>query len=352
MKDFFLGLLKFLVILAILGVVGLFLMYKCTKSVSEGVNEMHNPKNYAISIKDFVRYTLAEAHPEFANYGYYDSELKIKTNSKIRQLADKEDDPEKASYKIALETLSKNGTDFEKRYAGNLLKTYNALKIDLTPYKVDEEYDFKWHFTEKNSRVRFTVSLGLLSYYDADSWDLDRYTEYLETGVFEAAPDVSYIKPEDDDSYIEPEDEDLGRGDLCEDIDADPVRELIHARICDQYNGWYTNDKIMSKAFYSVFQKAQQVDDSEVGWPDWDYWYKYYGDVKAQLSSVMVDKETESSAIAHIALYYPERHNNECIFIDLPMVYENGNWFVDDIICYEDNTRHSLKETANKKINQ
>jgi hypothetical protein len=34
----------------------------------------------------------------------------------------------------------------------------------------------------------------------------------------------------------------------------------------------------------------------------------------------------------------------------MPMVYENGNWFVDDIISYDDDGKFSLRESAESVI--
>ncbi len=337
MKKFLLY--TFIIILTLVVAAGgiLYLLKVTAETVVETIDDVYDVKNYTVYIDDCVRYTLASVHPSDT---YGSTELESKADRKIEEYASSYDDVDQPSYKLALEKLSKEGNSFEKKYATNLLKIYNGLKIDLTPFEKDKEKDYKYRFMEKNSRVHFTASVGVLCLFDADIWDLGRYAEYLETGVFENAPATS---------YDETDDEELGRGDeVDEDIEYDPVVDLIHARICDQYNGWYSDDKIMSKAFYSIFRKAQQSDDSEVGWPDWDYWHCTQG-AEAKLSSIEVEKKTETSAIAHVVLFYSEL--DEYKSVDMPMVYENGNWFVDDIISYEGDTRYSLKEAAKKKSN-
>lgn len=337
MKSCLIKGLIILVCLVLAAGVILYIVKETADAVVETIDDVYDVKNYTTYIDDGVRYTLASVHPSDS---YASAELESKADRKIEEYASSFDDVDQPSYKLALEKLSKEGNSFEKKYAANLLKIYNGLEIDLTPFEKDKEKEYKYRFMEKNSRVHFTVSVGVLCLFDADIWDLGRYAEYLETGVFENAPATS---------YDETDEEELGKGsDVDEDIDVDPVVELIHARICDKYNGRYTDDKIMSKAFYSIFRKAQQADESEIGWPDWDYWRCTQG-AEAKLSSIEVEKKTETSAIAHVVLSYPELDKYKAV--DMPMVYENGNWFVDDIISYEGDVRYSLKEAANKKIN-
>lgn len=325
---------KGLVILVCLVVVAgaiLWTVKELSETVVETIDDSNDVKNYTVFIDDCVRYTLSCAHPDYAYIGS-NAELESKADRKIEEYASAYD-ADQPSYKLALEKLGKEGNSFEKNYAIGLLKKYNGLKIDLTPFEKDKEKAYKYRFKERNSRVNFTVSVGVLCSCDADIWDLGRYTEYLETGVFEEAPTSSNDEP----------DEELGRGDLCEDVDVDPAVELIHARICDQYNGWYTDDKIMSKSFYTLFRKAQQTDDSEIGWPDWSYWECSNG-AYAELSTVEVELKSSSTAVAHIVLSYPE--NSSSLKVDMPMVYENGNWFVDDIISYEKDGKFSLRKSA------
>ena len=121
------------------------------------------------------------------------------------------------------------------------------------------------------------------------------------------------------------------------------IKEAIKTRIRNQYNSRYNNNEIMSSDFYSIFSKAQQLDDSEVGWPDWNIW-DWSNGLYAEIFSVNVEIITKSNAIAHVILFYPE--NGEYRDINFPMVYEKGNWYVDDIQeVYE---KYSLKEVAKR----
>lgn len=179
---------KFLEVLFAILIVGgaiCYAGYLIFSSVDEAIDESKNTSNYSVFIEDAVRYTLACADPKYAYMDFDNTELQSKTDSKIEEIAS-DIDEDKPSYKIALEQLSKNGSSFEKQYASGLLKIYNNLKINLTPFEKDNEASVK--FQETNSRVHFTATLGLLCYCSADSWDLGRYTKYLETGVFEKAP--------------------------------------------------------------------------------------------------------------------------------------------------------------------
>lgn len=189
MKKFLLY--TFIVILSLVVAAGgiLYLLKVTADTVVETIDDTYDVKNYTTYVDDCVRYTLASVHPSATNGS---TELESKADSKIEEYASSFDDPDQPSYKLALEKLSKDGNSFEKKYAANLLKIYNGLKIDLTPFEKDKEKDYKYRFMEKNSRVHFTVSVGVLCLFDADIWDLGRYAEYLETGVFEDAPDASY----------------------------------------------------------------------------------------------------------------------------------------------------------------
>ena len=104
----------------------------------------------------------------------------------------------------------------------------------------------------------------------------------------------------------------------------------------------------MSDAFYTLFTAAQQADDSEIGWPDWDYWNCTNGP-DANLSSVDVEIKSTNTAVAHVVLSYPEAGSFKKV--DMPMVYENGNWFVDDIISYNGNEKFSLRDSAEYILN-
>ena len=189
MKKFLLY--TFIVIFSLVVAAGgiLYLLKVTADTVVETIDDVYDVKNYTTYIDDCVRYTLASVHP---NNSYSSTELESKADRKIEEYASSFDDIDQPSYKLALERLCEEGNSFERNYAANLLKIYNGLKINLTPFEKDKEKDYKYRFTETNSRVHFTVSVGVLCLCDADIWDLGRYAEYLETGVFEDAPDASY----------------------------------------------------------------------------------------------------------------------------------------------------------------
>ena len=185
MKKFLLGLLNAIIVIVSLAIAGFYLL----KVFVESVEETYDAKNYQVYIEDGVRYTLASAHPKYAYIDFDNSELQSKTDTKIDKIASSIEDVDKPGYKIALEKLIKEGSPFEKKYSAGLLDIYNSLKLDFSPYQRDKEKNYNYTFQEKNSRVRFTVSVGSLAMINADIWDLDRYTKYLETGKFEDAPD-------------------------------------------------------------------------------------------------------------------------------------------------------------------
>ena len=61
-----------------------------------------------------------------------------------------------------------------------------------------------------------------------------------------------------------------------------------------------------------------------------------------------VEIKSTNTAVAHVVLSYPE--TGSFTKVDMPMVYENGNWFVDDIISYENNGKLSLRKSAEAVI--
>ena len=304
----------------------------------EGIEEIRNVTpsqaytfaDYEVFIEDAVRYILVEAHPN-SFFESYNSELSSKTRSKINKIADKIESFDKPRYKMALGQVSEESSGYEKKYATWLLDIYNNLNIDIVSIQEDNKHEY--HFIEKNSRVNFTANIGFFSYVSPDTWDMERYIEYLETGIFPAAPNNEQEEANDE-SYLMK---------VYEDENIDPVVKPIYIRIYNQYSGKYTDNQIMSKAFYSTFNKAQQLNDSEMGWPDWDYWEQTQG-AYAKLNSVSVDLISSTSAMAHITLFYPE--NGDYTTVDMPMVYEENGWYVDDIISYENDEPFSLKQAA------
>jgi len=163
------------------------------KDVAEMAVESLSPKrtafqDYGVYIEDAVRYILANAHPEYAYFDFENAELSSKTENKIENIAGKIDDISQPRYKLALTQLSTTGSQYEKKYSTRLLQIYNELELNITSVQQDEQYEFVYHFKEENSRVHFTTGLSVLLYCTPDVWDIKRYMEYLETGVFKNAP--------------------------------------------------------------------------------------------------------------------------------------------------------------------
>lgn len=294
--------------------------------------EIQGPETWAVEIEDYYRAQVALGF----DYLFYDKDAVDELAKNLDELAENIYDAhlldeDVAKYKLALEQMASNNAG-----AAELLQSYNSIDVKFSEWtkQADQKGFSVWTANEENTGIKVIFKNNV-----AMEWDVELDEETL----------VTFMEKVAERYQTQQQSEEWGRGsEVDEDIDVDPVIELIHARICDQYAGRYKDDKIMSRAFYSVFRKAQQAEESEVGWPDWDYWRCTQG-AEAKLSSVEIEKDTETSAIAHVVLFYPE--SDEYKSVDMPMVYENDNWFVDDIICYERNTRFSLKETANKKSN-
>jgi len=122
--------------------------------------------------------------------------------------------------------------------------------------------------------------------------------------------------------------------------------EIIINRIEQVYKGQLTDQQIMSAQFYSVFHRAQEQSQDETGWPDWDYWRCTQGD-DPEMSITNVEVYEGDRATVSIDLKFPDY----IVKVELPMVYENDDWFVDDIITHKDGDTWSLKEVAQSLIN-
>jgi len=121
---------------------------------------------------------------------------------------------------------------------------------------------------------------------------------------------------------------------------------IIIDRIEQVYKGQLTDQQIMSAQFYSVFHRAQEQSQDETGWPDWDYWRCTQGD-DPEMSITDVEIFDGDRAMVKINLTF----ENGITQVELPMVYENDDWFVDDIITHKDGDTWSLKEAAQSLIN-
>lgn len=208
-------------------------------------------------------------------------------------------------------------------FAQEMLGYYEGLSINISE-PVSEETESKeekvWSIQEINSQVNFRFRLNVKE----DTWNVVPKSE------------------EDIDMYMW---RILLTKKQSEDDELQQIKKAIKTRIKNQYSNRYNNKEIMSGDFYSVFSKAQEKDESEVGWPDWNIW-DCSQCCYAEIFSINVEVISKTNSIAHVILFYPE--NGKYLDIDFPMVYENGDWYVDDIQEVEE--KYSLKESAQKII--
>lgn len=321
MKKFLIVFFSIVAALAIMVLGGLYLLKEVSGSVVDAMNEVDDINNYTTFIDDEVRFCLANAHPQFAYADLDNAELESKTMSRIEEIASSNDDADKPSYKLALTKLSKDGNAYEKKYAERLLKIYNELKIDLTPFEKDETNEHKWHFQEKNSRVRFRASIGVLSLVDADEWDLDRYTEYLETGKFKDAPAA---KSESNNSK-----------------NGVTVQQFI----TDLYNNKIQDEDAMSKDFFDSSNAAIDWDNMDE-WTDFTengYW-KYPNNTTHKFCIVKVNKVDGTNGFYQAVVRISTQGGNR--LVQLSLMTKGSSYCVTDIctlsndemleICYSD----------------
>lgn len=285
--------------------------------------------DYNTEIEDAVRTFLASTELR-ANYMLEDDAEEF-VDDLYREFETSDDDTD---FKSLLEKKANKGN----RYADEMLKYYERLSIDLTkPVLKDSDMESKkkWSFQEKNSKISFEFTLHnymwetMWEITPIDEEDIEKYMLRILTGY---------------DNKTQEEDDELQQ-----------IEEAIKTRIRNQYNNRYNDNEIMSGDFYSVFSKAQEkyisdidcTDCDIIGWPDWDIWECTNGPY-AEIFSVDVEIITKSNAIAHVKLIYPE--NGEYRDIDFPMVYEKGNWYVDDIINITNS--YSIKDMAQSIVDK
>ena len=302
------------------------------------------PEDYQVQINDAVKFYLASS--DFLIEYNQDDKAEEFYDAIIDEFNATENEDE--GFKRLLNEKVAEGNKYAKKvYFG-----YDKANILLSPYKLVEEN--VWEFEELGSEIHFTFSITSTS--SKEEWtiepnlkDIEKYMwkKYLGEEALQELRDLGM----DVDSVFDAtmneagEDEELGRGDICEDIDD---AECISIRIRNRYKGLYSDKEIMSDAFYTLFTAAQQADESEIGWPDWDYWNCTNG-LDANLSSIDVELMTLTAAIAHVVLSYPEDGSSKKV--DMPMVNEYGDWYVDDIISYDDDGKFSLRESAEYILN-
>ena len=286
---------------------------------------IQGPENWTVEIEDSYRVQMALGF----DYLVYDEDAVDELADAVEELATKYYDvnlwkENVAQYKLALEQMAPNNAG-----AAELLQIYNSLDVKFSEFVEQPQNDgfSVWTAIEENTGIKVTFKNN-----SALEWDLELDEETW----------VAYMT-KDAEKYVSQQQEELGLGSETEDMDENPVVELIRSRISAQYDGVYTDKQIMSTAFYALFQKAQQTDDSEIGWPSWDYWNCTQG-AYAKLSSVDIEVKSTTSAVAYIVLSYPE--NGSSTKVAMPMVRENGNWYVDDIISDIDGESFSLRKSA------
>lgn len=278
---------------------------------------IQGPDTWTVEIEDSYRAQIALGF----DYLVYDKDAVDELANQIDDAAEKQYDAHLldenvAKYKLALEQMAPNNAG-----AAELLQVYNSLEVKFSEWTKQEDIEgfSVWTANEENTGIKVIFKNN-----SAMEWDLE-----LDEETFVA--------------YMEKVATHMGAKNA---IDEDEIEDAISKRIEAQYEDRMPDDKIMSKTFYSIFKKAQDADDSELGWPDWDYWEWTQG-AYAAISSIEVDVISEQNATAHIVLSYPERADEHVTKLDMPMVFENNNWYVDDIIHYEDDgSKYSLKKAA------
>ena len=292
-------------ILYSIGVICLMAMTSCQVTISDYKTEIDDAVRFYLSATELMVHHILEEGDE-ALFDELLAEFSL-TNEDI-------------DFKSLIKKKKKEGNLF----AQEMLGYYENLSINLSEPICEEtnsEIEKVWSFKEVNSQVNFLFTIkvkeNMWNIVPKSEEDIEKYMLRILTGY---------------DNKTQEEGDELQQ-----------IKEAIKTRIRNQYNNPYNNNEIMSSDFYSIFSKAQQLDDSEVGWPDWNIWDWSNGPY-AEIFSVNVEIITKSNAIAHVILFYPE--NGEYRDIDFPMVYEKGNWYVDDIQeVYE---KYSLKEESKR----
>lgn len=281
---------------------------------------IQGPDTWAVEIEDSYRTQLSVT---FA-YAKYDEkvieEFAERLDEEAQKIYDDKDllDDNCAMYKLALEKMAK-----DEEIAADILEVYSLWDVKFSKWeKQPKQGGFSiWTAKEENSDVKVTFKNNKLLEWELEL-DEESLTVFIENIVASIVGETSVY-------------------------DEDEIEDAISKRIEAQYEDRMPDDKIMSKTFYSIFKKAQDADDSELGWPDWDYWEWTQG-AYAAISSIDVDVISPKNATAHVVLSYPEIKDGHITKLDMPMVYEDNNWYVDDIIHYEDDgSKYSLKNAAN-----
>ena len=300
-------------ILYSIGVICLMTITSCQTTVSDYKTEIEDAVRFYLSSVELMAHHILEEGDE----ALFD-EL----------LADFSSTSEETDFKSLIKKKKNEGNLF----AHEMLGYYEDLSIILSEPICEDtntEIEKAWSFKEVNSQVNFLFTIKLKeniwNIVPKSEEDIERYMwRIILTG---------------NDKRTHPEIDELQQ-----------IKETIKTRIRYQYNEHcqYNDNEIMSEEFYSVFNRAQLLDDSEIGWPDWDIWRCTNG-LYAELHSINVEIISNTDAIAHIELFYPETGDQYCK-VDMPMVYENGDWYVDDIIDITNS--YSIKDIAQSIVEE
>ena len=122
------------------------------------------------------------------------------------------------------------------------------------------------------------------------------------------------------------------------------VMERVKAIYDDMYKVSSNGDSYwLSNELNSLIKKDSEVTpEGELGCIDYNIWTQSQeeGELnKIEVKSVVIQSET--NALSTIALHYPD---NTSKVITLMLVYERGDWYIDDFINYFGSTKSSLKE--------
>lgn len=300
-------------ILYAIGAIYLMAMTSCQTTISD----------YKTEIDDAVRFYLASVEL-MARHIMEDSD-----DALIDELfAEFPSISEKSGFKSLLIKKKEEGN----LYAQEMLGYYESLSINLSEplsEETDSEAEKVWNFLETNSQVNFRFMLNVKE----DTWNIvPKSEEDINMYMWR----ILLTKKQSEDDELQ------------------QIKKVIKTRIENQYSrNRYNNKEIMSSDFYSIFSKAEEKSISDIdctdcdiiGWPDWNIW-----DCSqccfAEIFSINVEVISKTNSIAHVILSYPE--NGEYLDIDFPMVFENGDWYVDDI--QEVERKYSLKESAQEIV--
>ena len=118
-------------------------------------------------------------------------------------------------------------------------------------------------------------------------------------------------------------------------------KEIFNSNSFGEFDKKYT-----SSEFYSLYKKALEVDDGEVG-IDTDHWVQGQDYDKPSMNVISVKKESDNKAIAKINIRQFE-DNDDMTLVKLILLYENGRWVVDDFISLWDGGEEYSEKTSLK----